>query len=185
VRIVLPTRWRIPCLIAILVLTPRNGFGQEPVRSFSQLTGLAAAGNRVTVIDTAGVASSGTVIRITDDELAVDVQGSRRTWTPSQVRQVRRRIRDSVLNGALIGGALGVGIGSLSYLDNECREKPGCASGLLMGAATFAGVGAVIDAFIHSERVIYEAPAGSPSPTIGLTLVGGKGRAALQFGVRF
>lgn len=176
--------WRIPSLIVILVLTPCLAFGQEPARSFQQLKGLATAGDRVTVIDTAGAATTGTVIRVTDDELAVEVDGAARNWTPSRVRQIRRRRRDSVLNGALIGGAIGVGIGSLSYLDNECREEAGCATGLISGTAICAGIGAVIDAFIRADRVIYEAPAGSYTSRIRMTLVGGKGRAVLQFNVR-
>lgn len=122
---------------------------------------------------------------ITDDELALEADGSVRSWTPSQVRQIRRRMGDSVLNGALIGGAIGGGIGSLSYLDNECREEPGCIAGVLAGAAMCAGIGAVIDAFIRGDRVIYEAPAGSDTSRMRVTLGGGKGRAVLQLKMRF
>ena len=171
-------------LIVLVVLTPCAGFGQEPSRSFEQLRGLVKAGDRVTVIDTAGGAATGTVIRITDDELTVEVDGSARNWTPSGVRQIRRGTGDSGLNGTLIGGAIGVGIGSLSYLDNECREEAGCAAGLVFGAAVCAGIGAVIDALIHADRAIYQGAAGSYTSRIRMTLVGGKGRAVLQFKVR-
>jgi hypothetical protein len=177
--------WRIPLLIVLLLVMPCAGFGQEPSRSFEQLRGLVMAGDRVTVIDATGGAARGTVIRITDDELAVAVDGSARNWTPSGVRQIRRRTGDSVLNGTLIGGAIGVGIGSLSYLDNECREEAGCAAGLVFGAAICAGIGAAIDALIRADRIIYQGPAGSDTSRIHMMLVGGKGRAALQFKVRF
>lgn len=177
--------WRVSAFIAILVLTPRVGFGQEPARSFAQLKRLATSGDRVTVIDTAGASAAGTVIRITDADLAVELDGSPRNRTPSQVRQVRRRMGDSVLNGMLIGAAVGAGTGSLSYLDNECREKSGCAAGLFMGTAIFAGIGAAIDALIRSDRVIYNAPTDSHISRTRVTVLAGKERAALQFIVRF
>jgi hypothetical protein len=169
----------------ILVLTPCVGFGQEPSRSFEQLKGVVRAGDKVTVIDTGGAAATGTVIRITDNELALDVNGAARNWTRSEVHQIRRRTRDSVLNGALIGGAIGVGIGSLSYLDNECREESGCAAGVVFGVGVCAGIGAVIDALIRADRVIYDGQASAYTSRIRMRLVGGKGRAMVQFNVRF
>jgi hypothetical protein len=54
-----------------------------------------------------------------------------------------------------------------------------------LGAAVCAGIGAVIDALIRADRVIYDGPAGAYTSRIRMRLVGGKQRAMVQFNVRF
>ena len=59
--------------------------------------------------------------------------------------------RDSLVNGALIGAAIGGGLTSLYFLDNECHDDPACCQAV----AAYAGIGALvgmgIDALIHRD----------------------------------
>ena len=90
-----------------------------------------------------------------------------------------------MVNGILIGAALGAALGSLNSLDNECRGDAACAAGLALGTAVCAGTGGLIDAFIRPTRLIYErAPAGV-TWNIRPTFAPHEWRAAVQVSVRF
>src|SRR5688572_6189447 len=61
----------------------------------------------VYVEDRAGTETRGRLLSITPTAIAIDVDGSPRTFAPADVTKIDRR-GDSLKNGALIGAAIGV-----------------------------------------------------------------------------
>jgi hypothetical protein len=83
----------------------------------------------------------------------------RRDFNASTVLEVRQRVPDSIWNGALVGGAIGAGLGAWlcrqanAYVDNT----PLCAVGL-------AGVGTVTGMLIDDKKKTERTNLFSTSP---------------------
>lgn len=81
-----------------------------------------------------------------------------------RVRVARQDERDSLVNGALWGGAIGVGYvaGVAAYLagGDDALSARGVTASLLFGGAVGAGVGALVDAARSRPvyDVVYVAP---------------------------
>jgi hypothetical protein len=88
-------------------------------------------------------------------ELVLAVGGDLRRWRQADIRAIRVRGKDSIVNGILIGAAVGAALGSLNYLDNDCRGDAACAAGLALGAAVCAGAGG-----LSGRQYDYDAAAG-------------------------
>ena len=78
----------------------------------------------------------------------------------TDVAAIRVRQEDSLLNGALIGAAVGGGLTSLIFLDNECRVAPECYGALAFYTGIGATAGLIVDAWRHGSRTVYAAPSG-------------------------
>jgi hypothetical protein len=134
--------------------------GAQPVASsLAELKGLASGEAKVTVTDSNGQEFRGTIADASESLLSLRIGRDIRRFDAADVRSVRVRKEDSLANGALIGGAIGGGLTSLLFLDNECRDDPGCYAAV----AVYAGIGALaglgIDALVHGTVVVYTAPA--------------------------
>ncbi len=176
---------RFAILSSSLFGLPGMASGQQPAQSFEQLKGLVAPGDDLTIFHPSGATTRGKLSAITPQELIVDVGGDVRRLGPTDIRAIRRRGTDSIVNGILIGAAIGTVLGSLNYLDNECRGDAGCAAGLALGAAVCAGAGGLVDALIRPSQLIYErAPTGA-TRLVRPALVSQGWRAAVQVSVRF
>jgi len=81
--------------------------------------------------------------------------------------------------------AIGTALGSLNYLDDDCRGDAGCAAGLALGAAVCAGAGGLIDALIRPSHLIYERAPAAASRLVRPAVESQGWRAAVQFSVRF
>ena len=96
-------------------------------------------------------------------QLVIDTGDNERALPADELREVRRRAKDSIVNGAIIGAAIGGGLTSLLYLDNECRGDPACAKAVVVYAVIGAAAGAGIDALIRANRVVYHRSGGRVS----------------------
>ena len=74
---------------------------------------------------------------------------------------MRLRKGDSLINGALIGAAMGGGLTSLLFLDNECRDDAACYGAVAAYGGAGALAGLAVDAMIHRTVVVYAAPPGT------------------------
>jgi hypothetical protein len=136
-----------------------------PARSFEELQGRVRTGDRVYVIDTSGMSTRGAIAAVSKVSLTLTLDGTRREFDASTVRQVDRRRRDSVRNGLLIGIGAGALVGFLAGRGADSPSCPSsgieCGQGALLGAAGGAVWGAVAglitDALIHKREVIYLA----------------------------
>ena len=117
----------------------------------------------VYVEDRAGAETRGRLLSITPIAIAIDVDGSQRTFAPADVTKIDRR-GDSLKNGALIGAAIGV----LTGFFGDCPRAgsnsagngcPGARIGYVLGgSAIWAGIGAGIDALIPGRTRLWPAP---------------------------
>ena len=103
-------------------------------------------------------------------------RGRKPELAAADVRRVRVRHEDSLLNGALIGAGIAGALTSLIFLDNECRDDPACYQALAAYTATGALAGLGIDALIHRHLTIYPPPAGGGTVKLiaGLSVVGSR-----------
>lgn len=171
---------RVLTLSTVVLVAPEIASGQQPAKSFELLKHIAAPGDIVTLLDGSGISTRGVVSAIADEELVLDVAGTARRWPRQDIREIRRRAKDSVLNGVVIGAAIGGGLNSLYYLDNECRGDPGCARLVLGGMLTGAAIGALVDALIRPNRLIYQGSGSSLSWNVGPVGAGRGWRAGVQ-----
>jgi hypothetical protein len=101
---------------------------------------------------------------VSGDAVTIATRSSKPRLALTELRRVRVRQSDSLLNGALIGAGVGVASGLLICRATEpwqnCRDDVGPILGF---AAIGAGAGIAIDALVRPTRTIYQPP-GTPRP---------------------
>ena len=126
--------------------------------------------------DTSTAAVPGPVARAASHELRqLTLQ------TPNGVRTERRR-NDSLLNGALIGAAAGVGTGIALCLAMEPWEICNNASTVVPFGALGAAIGLGVDALIRKREVNF-VPIGSTQ--VAVAPVAARGGGGVRVNVRF
>jgi hypothetical protein len=154
---------------------------QTVAASLDDLKGIAIAGSTVKVTDGRGQEVEGKLAEVSMSGLSLRVGNAVRRFEANDVRRVRVRKEDSVLNGALIGAAIAGRLTSLIFLDNECADDPSCLAAVFGNAGIWALAGMGVDALIHRDRVVYSAPSGSVARSIDVAPV--VSPAALDFRV--
>ena len=133
-----------------------------PARSFAELRGTVASGDRVIVVTRSGDETRGFVAAISDLALTLTFDGEHRDFAEDAVSRIDRERRDPVSNGLLLGGGTGavLGFGLGRRLDPqacrpgiECRQ--GAALGTINGAMWGAVAGWLVDTLHHKREVIY------------------------------
>lgn len=175
--------------LGLLLLSPPSSSAQQPARSFEQLQVIVAPGQTLTVTDAAGREVTGRLAELTSAALTLDVDGGVRTWGVEDVRRVRQRHGDSLLNGTLIGAGVGAGLIGTAIAVECSRDDTTCdgfaALAFVIYTAAGAGFGALVDAAIRGRRVVFDAPPSTPSPSVVLAPVVSPHGAALHVLVRF
>ena len=107
----------------------------------------------------------GKVAKLSDALLVVDDGRNRRELAAPDVRYIERP-RDRIWNGLLAGFAVGFAVGFGSVMLDSCEpclvdaSSFAAAAGIL-GGGIGAGVGAITDAMISRQRVVFVRPATS------------------------
>jgi hypothetical protein len=139
-------------------LTCASAGGAQQVSSLEELKTLGNTDTTITVTDRNGREFRGAVADASETLLSLRIAGAIHRFAAGDVRSVRVRKEDSLIDGALIGATVGGGLTSLMFLDNECRDDPAC----YRAVAVYAGIGALVglglDALIHRDVVVYTAP---------------------------
>ncbi len=149
----------VPCVAAAQEAPPTTTVGQGPVSSFVQLNTRLKVGDTVWVVDATGREFEVKVQAIDPASLTLG-QGSGRRFTERDIKQIRVKRFDSLLNGLLIGVACGAAVGYATG-DGESRWSRG--NGLWIGAAVGAGVGLGIDAAFNGKRELVYLTRGGPT----------------------
>ena len=115
----------------------------------------------VFVQERSGAETRGRLISITPAAVAIDVDGSQRTFAAADVVKIDRR-GDSLKNGALIGAAIGLFTGFFGDCPRTSNSAGnGCPGArvayVLGGSAVWAGIGAGIDALIPGRTRLWTA----------------------------
>lgn len=173
-------------LSLVVALAPSAAHAQSPVTSFAELRTLVKAGDTVTVSDSSGATSKGSVAELTPSTLVLRLGTEQRRYTEADVTRIRQRRQDSLLNGALIGAGIGAALAAMGNSkcsnDFSCTDSAGTFFALGIGIGVGAGVG--VDAAIVREKVIFDR-LGKPGVAMSLGPAIGGGRAGATLSLRF
>ena len=147
--------------VVVLGLLLEVAHAQTPATSFAQVASRLRTGDTVIATTEAGEAVKGKVKDVTDTTLLLQSRQDERKFSASDVQRIERP-NDTLWNGSLAGLAVGFGVGALAASTDDCRGiGPPCLSGAFAFAAggitglMGMGVGAVVDALIRRERVVF------------------------------
>jgi hypothetical protein len=142
--------------------------------SFAGLAEVVRPGETVIVTDGSGKTLRGRLISATPDSLTANVDipgpgGGGAGWTRREVRwlapdvtRIQREERDSLWNGAALGGLAGGAAGVAFFMQSTgCDCTVGQVAFLVVGPFVGAGigVGAIIDAATVSRQTVYRSDA--------------------------
>lgn len=145
--------------MAALMLTGLvTSVSAQPATSLADVAHRIDAGDRVGVVDAAGVTVWGRLSGVNPDGVTiVDPSGRARAFAAADVRRIERRgdsLRNGLLIGAITGGVLGGAFAG--WFSGEFR-----AADFLQGVAIFGGVGlgigVAVDAAHAGRTVVYAA----------------------------
>jgi hypothetical protein len=176
--------WLVALLLLVAV-SPEVA-AQGVARSFEQLQLLVRAGDTVSVRDSAGTETTGTIKSLSASSLVLITSGTQRELKEANVSTVVQRRADSLRNGALWGLGVGLAVGAVALLPAMCADGPCDASlafVLPQSGAIGVGIGVGVDALITRGQVIYERPADSAA--FGMAPLLGKGRRGVALSMRF
>jgi len=158
---------------ALLVLASTTAGAQPVATTLGDLQRLER-GTTVSLTDGNGHEFRGALGNVSEWQLCVQIRRGLRCFDAVDVETVRVRQEDSLANGALIGAAVGGGLTSLIFLDNECRGAPVCYGAVAFYSGVGVAAGLIVDALIHSNLIVYTAPS-RKGPTVTLRPMGLKG----------
>jgi hypothetical protein len=150
---------RVVVFTMTLFAAPHMAFAQEPpVHSFELLQ--VQVGQRLIVAPEDGRSVDGRLISKTGNELAIErrrwnFKKERRVFTEQSVRRIS--LKDSTLNGTLIGA--GVGLAGAVIVYNTCDDDLGCIAPFMMAILLGPPIGRTIDGF--NNRELYTSDPGS------------------------
>jgi hypothetical protein len=177
----------IAILVALLSLASA-AHAQAPATSFADLSSRLKAGESVSVTTEAGEIIIGRVEHVSDSMLVLkshlyDVQ-----LAAQDVQRIAHPVH-TLRNGALIGLAAGFAVGGAIAANSGCTFTCFASPGgvLLIGGfmgSIGMGVGAMVGASIHRERVVFVRPGTNPTQTTIAPIVS-RARAGLQVQIAF
>ncbi len=171
VQVTITNRWAasggVAIFCAFLVLGSIGVLAQEPATSLDELKLLVGKGDKVTLVDLSGKSIAGRIERIAPDTVEMMVGDIVHAYAEKDIRQINQRKRDSILNGLVIGAAVGFGATlpvNLAIAGSDDKNTAVAASafwGLIGG-----GIGAIVDACLAQNRTIYFRPRSKVSLSI-------------------
>jgi hypothetical protein len=175
-------------IAALIILVAATAEAQELAGTFDQLRVLVKPGDTLTVVDDSGQRVEGKVSSLSASALSLTVSGTPRQFLSTDVNSIEKRGPDSLRNGALIGLAIGGGIGAAGMiaLAATAEDNVGAfmAIGVLMYGGIGAGIGTGFDALIEGRRVIY-ARSGSARSALTVAPLLGRTRKGIRLSLRF
>ena len=158
-------------LAVVLFIVPATLRAQE---AFTPLDSGLTVGETIHVLVDAPCATKacpgelvkGKVAKLSDASLVVDDGRKQRELAAPDVRYIERP-RDRIWNGLLAGFAVGFAVGFGSVMLDGCDEpclfdsSSFAAAAGIVGGGIGAGVGAITDALISRQRVVFVRPATS------------------------
>jgi hypothetical protein len=178
----------VGAVVLLVCVGAARAEAQAVASTFEQLSVLVKPGDKVLVMDAAGVEAEGRIGTLAPGELILVTAAGPRKLGERDVARIRQRRQDSLANGAVIGAVAGMAyfltiLAIFGDSDGGDVIVPTVIFGgvMLTGLGAAAGVG--IDALITSRQVIYRPPAGEK--TISVAPLVGRGRRGAAVTVRF
>ena len=155
------------CSITLVVTLEMACASPPRAHSFAELPKHLNQGNTIYVTDTTGTTSGGQLGTLSTTSLKLLIGAdSRDVWAHDVTRITRQESRTG--RGALIGLALGFGVGLIAARSRESSGSPivdtqAGAGDLLVGMGLGTAVGAIVGARVKVNRTIYEPPIAPPN----------------------
>ena len=187
--------------VPLLVVAPPTVSGQVVATSFEELGALVKPGDTIYVTEANGRKTKARLGELSPSSLELLVRKTgpdgRETFVPQSrlserdVRQIRLERRDSLLNGTLIGLAVGAGpwlvAGAIAGTGGGgCGSDSNICSGVgLIVGGIAAGIGAGIDALITERPTVYYQAPRQGSSGVRVSPFASKSAAGIQMSLRF
>jgi len=163
----------------LLLMASAKAEAQTP-ESTDRLAAAATTRTTVYVVERSGEIIKGRLTGLTDDILVLELRDRLRRVSLADVVRVEKR--DSIRNGALIGGVTAL---ALWFIPMYAEGERCTATCVPMGAYAFsfgAGLGALIDVAIPGRTALYPGTTGTP---VRREASGALGRPAFALAWRF
>jgi hypothetical protein len=155
--------------------------------SFAQLRALIKPGETLTITDTKGERAQGKLSELSTASLVLRVSGKPRQFGPGDIDTIETRVSDPLLNGALIGLAIGWGLAAITGVATSgARDAGPELVGFLavIYGGVGAGIGVGVDAFVRESRVVYAGTRANQG-RVELVPIMSRHRKGLRMSVRF
>ena len=182
-------RQRLGALVMAVALLPSMAHAQATANAATTFAEIASRSNVKTgaslvVTDSSGQRIRGKLTTVSGDALSIWVDGRTRTFTNQQVREVQHRLKDSKIEGALIGLAAGWLVPSIVCTSrSDSSETLGCVlDTLLLGGLPGLAIGAAIDAAQAKTVTVFRSSASTRIAVAPVVTARGLGiRASIRF----
>jgi len=143
-------------VLSLLVMGFSSASAQQAEPSLTDAGKHLKMGDRIFVSDGQGHETAGLFAKLSDSSVSVLVNGQLEEISVADIREIEKR-GDSLLNGFLIGAAIGAGLEVAAYAScddavSDCLN-PGAAAAV--GGGVFGAVGALIDHFIKGRTPVF------------------------------
>lgn len=174
----------VGCGALLVVASAASARAQQSASPFEQIQFKVEEGDAVDLTEASGQIVRGQLRKVTGTEVWLDVRGDVRKYSEANVLEVRARSFDTLLEGALIGTAVGATFGAVLLWQTGCREAE-CVPFAVGFAGAGAGIGIGVDALIRRVSVVYSAPGRLPRAQVMLLPLTGFGARGAAVAIRF
>jgi hypothetical protein len=167
-RLLIRAQHAVPPRPVIIVLTALalaqiwawdSAFAQPPASTFDKASVRLQSGDRVIVTDAHQQTITGRLEELSGASMRILADGRHRELAFDDVLRIERRTPDSLLNGLLIGAAIGGALFLKYYSDNAlCQNDCQFVSGALGMVGMGAGAGIGLDALVVRKETVFEQP---------------------------
>jgi len=167
--------------LAVLVsLVPSPAPAQTVATSFDELRQVLKNGQTVVVTDANGQRTKGKVrnVSVSPPSLVVLVPEAR-TMAEGTVAEIRTT--DSLRNGGIIGGGIGLALAMWDYFIDP--SEPGNAAIISVAIGLGTAIGVVVDTLVGGGKVLYRSR--QQTPRLTLSPIAAKDRQGVLISVRF
>ncbi|MBI2839823.1 MAG: hypothetical protein HYX75_16035 [Acidobacteria bacterium] len=157
------SQWKSGLILVLLSIGPHHlgALEKPPSGSIEQVLAQLERKDRLRVTDSEGHTLSGRLAETTMTAITLQPEKGAQysvAIPTDRIRSLERR-RDSLLNGALIGMAVGGGAVVAMEVGYNDWSEPGIAPAIAAATAVGGCVGAIVDALICKPRLCFEAAA--------------------------
>jgi hypothetical protein len=170
--------------LVLVILSPAWALAQAPAPAAITPESVLRPGQTAWITTAGGEEQKTRIVAAADGLITLRAGDGIRRLTAAEIRRVRVRQGDSLVNGAVIGAAVAVASGLFLCTRTEpwrnCRDDAGP---MLRIGAIGAGAGIALDALIRGRRTVYEAPGPNAQMRVWpvLTADGGGVRWVVEF----
>jgi hypothetical protein len=152
--------WRICGATLLLVLAAQVAEARQIAASFDELRFVVKQGDTVTVTDSLGRKTNGSIAHLSPSSLALLTRDGERNISQADVVTISRRRHGNLATGAIVGLVTGAAFGSLLVAADDCYS---CGPAVYAWAAAAcggigSGLGVAVSAMTWRNQIIFDRP---------------------------